>query len=58
MLSAHIKTICGPSLTMKGQENSPAKPAGGVDDGSMTSQEKQTWSSPLTHIFFYHQATD
>ena len=48
MLSADIKTtICGPSLTMEGQENSSAQPGGRADDGSMTStQERQRSSSP------------
>ena len=58
-----LKRHSSSSLTMKGQEISPAKHAGGANDGSMTStQEKQTRSSPLAHFFFffffYHKATD
>ena len=54
MLSAHTKTIiCGPSLTMEGQENSSAQPGGGTDDGSMTStQERQRSSFPPPHFSF------
>ena len=50
MLSAHMKTIiCGPSLTMEGQENSSAQPGGEVDDGSMLSTpERHRKSSPLS----------
>ena len=43
--------MCGPSLTMQGQENSPAQPGGGADDGSMTStQERQRRTSPPPHF--------
>ena len=39
--------ICEPSLTMQGQEISPAQPGGGADDGSvMSTQERQSSSSP------------
>jgi len=45
--------MCGPSLTMPGQENSPAQPGGGADGGSMTStQERQRKSSPPPHLSF------
>ena len=45
--------MCGPSLTMQGQENSPAQPGGGTDGGSMMStQEKEGSSSPPAHIFY------
>ena len=37
MLSAYMKTVtCGPGWTMQGQENSPAQPGGGTDDGRVT----------------------
>ena len=46
--------ICGPSVTMWGQENSPAQPGGGVDDGSMRStQERQRKSSPSPLFLYY-----
>jgi len=53
MLSAHIKKtiIYGLSLTAQGQENSPAQPGEGADDGSMVStqgrQKKFFSPSPL-----------
>ena len=53
--SLHTKEriICRPSLTMKGQENSPAQSGGGDDDGSMTStQERQRSSSLPPHFSF------
>ena len=61
MLSAHMKTkqqqkktiIYGLSLTTQGQENSPAQPGEGADDGSMTStQERQRSSSLPPHFSF------
>ena len=46
--------ICGPSLTMFGQENSPAQPGGGASDGTMTStQGRQGSSSPCYFSFDY-----
>ena len=47
--STHIKKtiICGPYLTLHGQENSLAQPGGEDDDGSITStEERQRSSSP------------
>ena len=43
--------MCGPSLTMPGQENSPAQPGGGADGGSMTTtQERQRRTFPPLHF--------
>ena len=44
--------ICGPSLTMFGQENSPAQPGGGADDGSMTSTQGRLGSSSPCYFSF------
>lgn len=52
MLSAHMKNNnLGPSLTTQEQENPPAQPGGGADDGSMSTQERQS-SSPSPHFSF------
>ena len=37
---------CEPSLTMQEQDNSPAHPGGGADDGNMTSTQERKGSSP------------
>ena len=47
--------ICGPSFTRQGQENSPARPGGGADDGSMTSTQprQRSYFSPPDVSFDY-----
>ena len=60
MLSAHMKTkqqqkktiIYGLSLTTQGQENSPAQPGEGADDGSMTSTQGRLGSSSPCYFSF------
>ena len=56
MFSAHIKNNhLWTSLTMRGQENSPAQPGGGADDGSMMSIQERQRSFPLPHFSFNYK---